>query len=86
MSHQGQTRRSSSLQGIFVGSEGIYGRRLNFLTFFFNIAVVVFNFDKLGKVASKRNPNPNLDHFHKDVIKLLKDKIHDVRYIFQSWS
>ena len=29
--------------------------------FFFNIDLVVFKFDKLGKVASKRNPNPNLD-------------------------
>ena len=47
--------------GIFVGSEGIYGRRLNFLAFFFNIDLVVFKFDKLDKVASKRNPNPNLD-------------------------
>ena len=37
------------------------GDGLIFLLFFCNIAVVVFNFDKLGKVASKRNPNPNLD-------------------------
>ena len=28
---------------------------------FFNIDVVVVNFDKLGKVASKWNPNPDLD-------------------------
>ena len=28
---------------------------------FFNIDVVVINFDKLGKVASKWNPNPDLD-------------------------
>ena len=28
---------------------------------FFNIDVVVINFDKLDKVASKWNPNPDLD-------------------------
>ena len=27
----------------------------------FNVDVVVINFDKLGKVASKWNPNPDLD-------------------------
>ena len=32
-----------------------------FRFFFFNIDAVVFNFDKLGKVASKRIPNSNLD-------------------------
>ena len=34
---------------------------LIFLLFFFNIDAVLFNFDKLGEVASKRIPNSNLD-------------------------
>ena len=50
-----------------TGGGGLFWLRGNlwetveFFAFFFNIDLVVFKFDKLGKVASKRNPNPNLD-------------------------
>ena len=52
------SHRSSS----FVGSEGNLWETAEFwVILFFSIDVVVINFDKLGKVASKWNPNPDLD-------------------------